>query len=200
MSQNPGPRDEPVGYATEAPITLPGKPDGTRASASEVPDGVPTEPSAANDRSTAAEPSGLTTEQIAAARPADQAADASPQSDATDSEPVTATESPTSSHATTECPTSGQKEASAQLLDERDIETLIGRWEQIQVGFVDRPREAVEDADALVADLMQRLAQMFAAERSRLESQWSRGDQVSTEDLRIGLQRYRSFFQRLLSV
>ena len=73
------------------------------------------------------------------------------------------------------------------------------RWETIQTGFVDEPRRAVEQADALVADLMQRLAGMFSEERKNLEGQWDRGDDVSTEDLRVALQRYRSFFDRLLS-
>jgi len=71
--------------------------------------------------------------------------------------------------------------------------------EQIQTGFVDQPRRTVEQADELVAEVMQRLADGFAAERERLEEQWGRGEDVSTEDLRIALQRYRSFFQRLLS-
>jgi hypothetical protein len=74
-----------------------------------------------------------------------------------------------------------------------------GRWESIQTTFVDDPRNAVENADALVAELMQRLADGFARERERLEGQWSRGEDVSTEDLRVVLQRYRSFFRRLLS-
>lgn len=74
-----------------------------------------------------------------------------------------------------------------------------GRWESVQAGFVDEPRSAVESADALVADLMQRLADTFARERKDLEGQWDRGDDVSTEDLRLALQRYRSFFDRLLT-
>jgi hypothetical protein len=73
------------------------------------------------------------------------------------------------------------------------------RWEEIQVRFVDGPRGAVEDADALVATVMQRLAEGFASERERLEAQWGRGEDISTEDLRVALQRYRSFFQRLLA-
>jgi hypothetical protein len=73
------------------------------------------------------------------------------------------------------------------------------RWETVQTGFVDEPRRAVEQADALVADLMQRLAGTFSEERKNLEGQWDRGDDVSTEDLRVALQRYRSFFDRLLS-
>jgi hypothetical protein len=72
-------------------------------------------------------------------------------------------------------------------------------WEGIQTGFVDEPRRAVENADALVAEVIQQLVQSFADERSRLEAQWSRGDEASTEDLRVALRRYRSFFDRLLS-
>ena len=73
------------------------------------------------------------------------------------------------------------------------------RWDAIQTGFVDEPRQTVEQADELVAHVMKRLAEGFAAERERLEGQWGRGEDVSTEDLRIALQRYRGFFQRLLS-
>ena len=76
---------------------------------------------------------------------------------------------------------------------------LKGRWEGIQGTFVDSPRDAVENADALVAQVMQLIAEGFARERESLEDQWGRGDDVSTEDLRVALQRYRSFFQRLLS-
>jgi hypothetical protein len=74
------------------------------------------------------------------------------------------------------------------------------RWDAIQTGFVDEPRRAVEEADALVAQVMKRLAEVFAQERDELEHQWDRGDKISTEDLRMALRRYRSFFQRLLSM
>jgi hypothetical protein len=74
------------------------------------------------------------------------------------------------------------------------------RWEAIQTGFVDQPRAAVEQADALVSQVVTRLTEVFARERSTLEGQWTKGDNVSTEDLRIALTRYRSFFHRLLSV
>jgi hypothetical protein len=86
------------------------------------------------------------------------------------------------------------------LLEEEATVEVRSRWEKIQGGFVDEPRRAVEEADTLVAELMQRLADSFAQERKGLEGQWDRGDEVSTEDLRIALQRYRSFFDRLLSV
>ena len=74
------------------------------------------------------------------------------------------------------------------------------KWDQIQIGFVDEPRKAVQDADSLVAQTMKRLAEIFSDERKKMEAQWSRGDDVSTEDLRVALQRYRSFFNRLLSM
>jgi hypothetical protein len=78
-------------------------------------------------------------------------------------------------------------------------ERFTSRWQEIQTSFVDQPRDAVAEADALVADLMQRLAASFSQERERLEAQWDQGDDVSTEDLRVALTRYRSFFDRLLS-
>lgn len=74
------------------------------------------------------------------------------------------------------------------------------RWRDIQSGFVDEPRSAVEQADQLVAQLMQRLAQSFSEQRSNLEKQWEASEKVSTEELRIGFTRYRSFFERLLSI
>ncbi len=85
------------------------------------------------------------------------------------------------------------------LLPRDENESFQTRWESIQTGFVDEPRQTVEQADELVAQVMQRLAEGFAAERERLEQQWGRGEDVSTEDLRVALQRYRAFFQRLLA-
>jgi hypothetical protein len=87
----------------------------------------------------------------------------------------------------------------APLLSEELSATFQRRWEEVQTRFVDEPRGAVEDADGLVANLMQQLAEGFAQERERLEAQWGRGEDISTEDLRVALQRYRSFFQRLLT-
>ena len=87
----------------------------------------------------------------------------------------------------------------AQLLEDAELQSMLMQWKEIQAEFVDEPRTAVQDADALVAELMQRLAEMFASEREQLESRWAGGDDVSTEDLRHGLRRYRSFFERLLA-
>jgi hypothetical protein len=86
------------------------------------------------------------------------------------------------------------------LFDTSRAETLRGRWADIQAGFVDEPRRAVEQADSLVAEVMQQLAQAFSEARSGLEGQWDRGDDVNTEDLRQALRRYRSFFDRLLTM
>ena len=86
------------------------------------------------------------------------------------------------------------------LFPNNELENLRNGWKEIQTAFVDEPRRAVEQADGLVASAMKRLAEVFAAERSKLEKQWDRGDTVSTEDLRVALQRYRTFFHRLLSV
>ncbi len=86
------------------------------------------------------------------------------------------------------------------LFPTNELEGLRTRWKEIQTAFVDEPRKAVEQADGLVASAMKRLAEVFADERAGLEKQRDRGDNVSTEDLRVALQRYRSFFDRLLSV
>jgi hypothetical protein len=85
------------------------------------------------------------------------------------------------------------------LFPEEELGDLQGQWNDIQTGFVDEPRSAVQRADSLVASTMQKLADAFARERSKLEQQWDQGDSVSTEDLRVAFQRYRSFFLRLLS-
>jgi hypothetical protein len=86
------------------------------------------------------------------------------------------------------------------LFPDSEARGFRSRWDSIQASFVDEPRKAVEQGDELVASVMKRLAQSFADERSRLEEQWSRGDKIGTEDLRLTLRRYRSFFDRLLSI
>jgi hypothetical protein len=92
------------------------------------------------------------------------------------------------------------QEEHGPLFSSEEANNLRARWDSIQVAFVDEPRKAVEDADSLVAATMKRLAEVFAEERQKLEHQWDRGDNVSTEDLRQALRRYRSFFSRLLSI
>jgi hypothetical protein len=84
------------------------------------------------------------------------------------------------------------------LFSSEDADSFRDRWQEIQGKFVDDPRRAVEQGDSLVATLMQQLAETFADERTKLERQWDKEGDASTEDLRIALQRYRSFFDRLL--
>jgi hypothetical protein len=84
------------------------------------------------------------------------------------------------------------------LFDPGRERELRQRWHGLQSRFVDDPRETVSEADSLVAELLRDLAQSFDEARSKLEGQWSSGEDVSTEDLRVTLQRYRSFFERLL--
>lgn len=98
-------------------------------------------------------------------------------------------------------PGTGNINTSAEpLFEPGDTEGLRTQWNEIQVGFVDEPRAAVEKADSLVAETIKRLADSFATSRRQLESEWDREGDVSTEGLRVALQRYRSFFNRLLSI
>ena len=87
---------------------------------------------------------------------------------------------------------------SMPLFSEGEVTELRNQWSDTQSAFVDEPRKAVETADKLVATVMQRMAEFFAHERSNLEKQWARNGEVSTEELRVALQHYRSFFDRLL--
>ena len=92
------------------------------------------------------------------------------------------------------------QEPNVPLFAQNDTQDFRSRWEKIQIGFVDEPRKAVEQADELVASAIKRLAEVFATERQKLEAEWDKTENVSTEELRVALRRYRSFFDRLLSV
>ena len=83
------------------------------------------------------------------------------------------------------------------LVQDQRWQYFAGRWDSIQSGFVDDPRRTVEQADRLVAEVIDHLSKMFTAERAKLEAQWSRGGKADTEDLRIAMQRYRDFFRTL---
>lgn len=113
--------------------------------------------------------------------------------------PVRSDRSRTETDVNEEQGTRGVTETTALFPDDQ-LRDLQARWNDIQTGFVDEPRSAVERADGLVASTMQQLAEAFSKERSKLEQQWDRGDNISTEDLRVAFQRYRSFFRRLLSM
>jgi Na+/phosphate symporter len=88
--------------------------------------------------------------------------------------------------------------SSTALLDREESEHLHTRWSEIQGKFVDEPRSAVQQADALVTEVIEKITQMFVNEHSSLESQWNQGNDVTTEDLRQALQHYRAFFNRLV--
>jgi phosphopantothenoylcysteine synthetase/decarboxylase len=93
-----------------------------------------------------------------------------------------------------------EEEGRLQLFPRDETDSLRTQWQSVQGEFVDNPREAVQKADELVAHTISRLTEGFASERNRLEGDWARGGDVSTEDLRQALRRYRSLFDRLLSV
>lgn len=97
-----------------------------------------------------------------------------------------------------EAPISTNTGSSTVLLDREESEHLRTRWNEIQGKFVDEPRSAVQQADALVSEVIEKITKMFVNEHSSLESQWNQGNDVSTEDLRKALQHYRSFFNRLV--
>jgi hypothetical protein len=172
-----------------------------------------------NDRDDNTQDRGLTTEQIAAAgsrpRPedvpaplghegfdyADDYADQDARPTGADDPRLTAADA-ASGYADRGDPygnVAADREPRVSLLEDGELQSMTMRWKDIQAEFVDEPREAVQEADALVAELMQRLAAMFADERAGLEERWAGGNRVSTEDLRQGLRRYRSFFERLLA-
>jgi hypothetical protein len=93
-----------------------------------------------------------------------------------------------------------EEDGTGPLLPSDFTGELRSRWDHVQAGFVDEPKTAVQQADELVAQAIKRLAEGFADARSGLERQWAQGDDVSTEDLRLALRKYRSFFERLLKV
>jgi hypothetical protein len=148
----------------------------------------------------------LNTDDLAGAQSADQSIDQPIESTPRDGEPGLTDRSATDRPDLTVVP--GGQQTTGEGAVQKGEHTLLPaeqsgdfrrRWQEIQAGFVDEPRQAVEQADTLVADLLQRLASGFSDERKRLEGQWDRGGDVSTEDLRVALTRYRSFFDRLLA-
>ena len=129
----------------------------------------------------------------------DPQADAAPAED----EPLTtADESSAGRTESSQMQTEPSSEPSSErsLLADNDRSGLRSRWDDVQAAFVDNPKECVQKADTLVAEVVEQLTTGFSDARSRLEEQWARGEKVSTEDLRVALKRYRDFFQRLLSV
>jgi hypothetical protein len=129
---------------------------------------------------------------------ADPSANAVPAED----ERTTGDESPAARTEPPQMATEPSSEPSTErsLLGDNDLSGLRSRWDDVQAAFVDNPKECVQKADTLVAEVVEQLTTGFSETRSRLEGQWARGESASTEDLRVALKRYRDFFQRLLSV
>jgi hypothetical protein len=88
----------------------------------------------------------------------------------------------------------------AALFTEEATTDFRSRWDLVQRSFVDNPQEAVHAGDELVAQVIASLAETFSNQRSQLESELNQTDQSSTENLRLALRRYRSFFERLLAI
>lgn len=118
-----------------------------------------------------------------------------PDASATQPAPNTATDESTPPSSSAEAETS----TDMKLFAGGDLSSLRSRWDDVQASFVDDPKDCVQKADALVADVVQQLTAGFSEARARLESQWARGEDASTEDLRQALKRYRAFFERLLA-
>lgn len=144
---------------------------------------------------------GLSTADIASAmEPRDTSAQESESNTIAQPDATNTTEVETRSTDKTAVPSAAMEGTATPLFQSDETDSFRSRWQEIQGTFVDDPRHAVEQGDNLVADIMKRLAELFAEKRSELEQQWEQGQDVSTEDLRVALQSYRSFFDRLLSV
>jgi hypothetical protein len=128
----------------------------------------------------------------------DDATDGATAGTVTDQEPAVA-EEPVATGAKP-APTTADDDASAPLFADTEVDQFRTQWRELQAAFVDSPQQAVQEADELVAQIMQNLAATFAEHKRTLETQWDHGEQGETEDLRQALRRYRSFFNQLLSV
>ena len=137
-----------------------------------------------------------------ASRETDQSTAVTPeQAPAGDSTAVTPESAPSTETAAVAPPTAQHEPSTEEVLFAGDdLAELRARWAGVQAAFVDDPKECVQKADTLVSDLVEQLTTGFARARSRLEEQWSRGQEASTEDLRLALMHYREFFERLLAV
>jgi hypothetical protein len=150
------------------------------------------DPSAAADEASLASNAPSPVEQTPSPSPA-----ASPDPATASGGTATSTEAPAAAeHASVE-PESSPEEL---LFADDELAELRGRWGAVQAAFVDDPKDCVQKADVLVSDLVEQLTTGFSHARSRLEEQWARGEEASTEDLRVALMHYREFFERLLAV
>jgi hypothetical protein len=150
---------------------------------------------------TEAQPTGAHRENISATPDFEAPAQTSAETAQTPAEtfetPAEPAAAPTQPAAT---PTETADTSDQMLFGDGELSDMRSRWTEVQSAFVDDPRDCVQKADGLVADVVDKLTTSFSGARARLEEQWSRGEEVSTEDLRLALKRYREFFERLLAV
>ena len=164
---------------------------------------MPTEPMASPDQwSTAAtDPDPATTDPGRHVQAEGSIAQPNPANRYSPPAPESATIASESSSGLGNAPQAGTESSSGtSLFADAELEELRRRWNDVQAGFVDDPRDCVQKADGLVSTVVEQLTSGFTEARSRLEQQWSRGEEASTEDLRVALKRYREFFDRLLAV
>lgn len=121
-----------------------------------------------------------------------------PQTEMAEAQEPTSAEAPSGTEAA--AGTDSAEPADQVLFAGSDLSGLRSRWTAVQSAFVDDPRVCVQEANGLVADVVEKLTTGFGEVRARLEQQWDRGEEVSTEDLRIALTRYREFFDRLIAI
>jgi hypothetical protein len=153
---------------------------------------VSADPSAAADETSLPSHAPSPVEQTPSPSPA-----ASPHPATASGGTATSTEAPAAAeHASVEPESSAEQ----LLFADDELAELRGRWGAVQAAFVDDPKDCVQKADVLVSDLVEQLTTGFSHARSRLEEQWARGEEASTEDLRVALMHYREFFERLLAV
>ncbi len=129
------------------------------------------------------------------------------QSTSLDDEPVTADETVVpqdetvvAQHEPAQQKPTDNADGAVALFTDDEVDQYRTEWRGLQSDFVDSPRDAVQHADQLVAQVIQSLATTFADHKKSLEGQWSKGEQVETEELRVALRQYRAFFDKLLSV
>jgi hypothetical protein len=101
-------------------------------------------------------------------------------------------------HAVADAPTDTEVSDTATLFGAEDVERFRSRWLEVQTRFVDEPQRSVEEASALVAEVIQKLTAVFGDQQKELKGQTGGSGKLSTEDLRVALRRYRAFFDGLL--
>jgi hypothetical protein len=91
-------------------------------------------------------------------------------------------------------------DGSKAFFSPNEADGFRARWESIQVGFVDDPRTSVQSAAQLIGDAMKRLSEEVATERRKFETSSRRENGKATEEMRLLLRRYRSFFKHLMEM